>query len=71
MSILDNFIRFQKISKEKLEGGKVVNLGSCQKEKCRLEERAMSFELSQPGVRKESEQGMLSVRESMLRTETE
>lgn len=70
MSIQDNFIRFQKISKEKLEGGKVVNLGSCQK-KCRWEERATSFELSQPGVRKESEQGMLSERESMLRTETE
>lgn len=36
----------------------------------RGEERAMSFELSQHGLRKESEQGRLRVRESMLRTET-
>lgn len=54
-----------------MRAGKVVNLGSCQKGKCRWEERAMSFELSQHGVRKESEQGRLRVRESMLRTETE
>lgn len=48
-------VHTEQFQKKNLRAGKAVNLGSCQKGKCRWEERAMSSELSQHGVRKESE----------------